>query len=415
MNIRYPRLAVVVVGTPCLFFLGIAASTRTGQPTFSRDVAPIFYKACVDCHRPGEAAPMSLLTYKEARPWAKSVKEKVSDRAMPPWLADPRFGHFENDRRLSEKEIATIVSWVNAGAPKGNDKDLPAPPKFVEGWTLGQPDVVLSMREEFEVPADGVVPYKYFTIPTNITEDKWVNAVELRPGNRGVVHHIIAFLQEPGKPFRGEGSASNLLGGTAPGDPPNRYPEGTAKLVKTGTNIVLQMHYTPNGEPTKDRSSVGLFFAKVPPKKTAVTGAAMNVRFVIPPGDPNYEVKSSWTAKEDIHLVGLMPHMHVRGKDFTYTVTYPDGRSEIILSVPRYDFNWQLGYRFKQLIALPKDSRIDCVAHFDNSINNKFNPDPTKEVRWGDQTWEEMMIGWFTYTRDTEQLPNPVSTASVNK
>jgi hypothetical protein len=290
---------------------------------------------------------------------------------------------------------------------------MPPTPKFVEGWSIGQPDLVLSMQEEFSVPADGVVPYKYFTVPTNLTEDKWVQAVELRPGNRSVVHHIIAFVLEPGEKPGPEGTR-NVLGGTAPGDPPNRYPAGTAKLLKAGSKLIFQMHYTPNGEAAKDRSVVGITFSKEPVKKTAMTGAAMNTRFAIPPGNSNFEVKSTWTAKEDVHIATLMPHMHVRGKDFTFTAVYPDGRSEIILYVPRYDFNWQLGYKFKEPLALPKGSRIDCVAHFDNSTHNKYNPDPAKEVRWGDQTWEEMMIGWFTYTRDGEQVTTPTSTAAAN-
>ena len=418
MTNRVSNAAATLMGLGLLLMIGIAAGPATGaesKATFTKDVAPILYKSCVECHRAGEVAPMSLLTYEDARPWARSIKEKVVARTMPPWFADPKHTHFENDRRLSDKEINTLVKWVDAGAPKGDAKDLPPAPKFVEGWSIGKPDVVLSMKEEFSVPADGVVPYKYFIIPTNFTEDKWIEAVELRSGNRGVVHHIIAFVQEPGSNPSVQGVRGNVLGGTAPGDPPSIFPAGTGKLVKAGANIVFQMHYTPNGEAAKDRSSIGLIFAKGPVEKNMMTGAAMNVRFAIPPGDPNHEVKSSWVAREDVHLHTLMPHMHVRGKDFTFTVTHPDGRSEVILHVPQYDFNWQLNYKFKQPIALLKGSRIDCVAHFDNSTNNKYNPDPAKEVRWGDQTWEEMMIGWFSYTRDAEQLGKPVSTGSSNE
>jgi mono/diheme cytochrome c family protein len=414
MNRKILQLAALVLAAGTIAIIGMAAAASKGaQVTFTKDVAPVLYNRCVECHRPGEVAPMSFLTYQDVRPWAKSIREKVSDRTMPPWLADPRYGHFENDRRLSQKEIDTIAAWVGAGAPKGDDKDMPPTPKFVEGWSIGQPDLVLSMQEEFSVPADGVVPYKYFTVPTNLTEDKWVQAVELRPGNRSVVHHIIAFVLEPGEKPGPEGTR-NVLGGTAPGDPPNRYPAGTAKLLKAGSKLIFQMHYTPNGEAAKDRSVVGITYSKEPVKKTAMTGAAMNTRFAIPPGNSNFEVKSTWTAKEDVHIATLMPHMHVRGKDFTFTAVYPDGRSEIILYVPRYDFNWQLGYKFKEPLALPKGSRIDCVAHFDNSTHNKYNPDPAKEVRWGDQTWEEMMIGWFTYTRDGEQVTTPTSTAAAN-
>jgi hypothetical protein len=426
MRTRLALGAILTLGL--LFGTTVVAAGPVTKVTFTKDVAPIFYNRCVECHRPGEIAPMSLLSFQDARPWVRSIKERVLDRSMPPWLADPQHGSFENDRRLSQKEIDTLVAWVNAGAPKGEDKDLPPTPKFTEGWTIGTPDVVLSMPEEFQVPADGVIPYKYFTIPTNFTEDKWIQALEIRPGNRGVVHHVIATVQDPGVATNTQRSRDpqaaasganiqrgreNFLGGIAPGDTADVFPVGTAKKIKQGSNIVLQMHYTPNGEAAKDRTSVGFVFAKEPVQKTIVTGNAANARFVIPPGDPHHEVTSSTTFGENIHLVTLMPHMHVRGKDFVYTAVYPDGRSEVILRVPKYDFNWQLTYKLAKPLALPKGARIDCVAHFDNSTNNKYNPDPAKEVRWGDQTWEEMMIGWFTYTRDAEQLAKPVSTASV--
>jgi hypothetical protein len=323
----------------------------------------------------------------------------------PPWLAAPGSAHFDKDRSLSQKEIDTIVAWVDAGTPKGDDRDLPPPPKFAEGWTLGKPDVILTLPEDVPVPADGVIAYKYFTIPTNFTEDKWVQASEIHAGNRGVVHHIIAFITEPGKTTVGGGRGGfNKLSGFAPGEQPKIFPPGTAKLIKAGSSLVFQMHYTPNGKATTDRSYVGLFFAKGPVHNPALTGTATNAGFVIPAGDGNYEVHSSWTAQEDVRLVDLMPHMHVRGKDFTYTAVYPDGRRELLLSVPKYDFNWQLLYRFKDPLYLPKGARIDCVAHFDNSTANRYNPDPTKDVRWGDQTWEEMMIGWFDYVAAGEKL-----------
>jgi len=386
------------------------ASNRPAVRTvsFTKDVAPIFYARCADCHRPGEVAPMSLLTYAEARPWARAIKEKVVSRVMPPWLADPAYGHFENDRRLTDKEIETISAWVDGGAAKGNDSDLPPLPKFEPGWTLGKPDVIIPLESEVDVPAEGVVPYKYFSVPTNFKEDKWVQAAEIRPSNRKVVHHIIVFVQEPGQKSEGEAAVRSgqgfKLAGFAPGEQPKVFPAGTAKLVKAGSKLNFQMHYTPNGAASKDRSYIGLYFAKSPIGKKVLTGTATNAKFVIPAGDGNYEVRSSWTAPEDVRIVDLMPHMHLRGKDFTYTAVYPDGRSEVVLQVPKYDFNWQLLYRFKQPLLLPKGSRLDCVAHFDNSTRNKFNPDPTKEVRWGPQTWEEMMIGWFDYVLANENL-----------
>jgi hypothetical protein len=319
---------------------------------------------------------------------------------MPPWLADPKYDHFANSRRLSDKEIATLVAWADAGAPKGNDRDLPAPPQFETGWQLGKPDVVFQMPDEVPVPADGVVAYQYYTVPTNFTEDKWIQASEIRPGNRGVVHPIIVFIQEPsGQSAKaGEGRTGfNKLSGYAPGEQPKVFPPGTAKLIKAGSKLTFQVHYTPNGTAAKDRSYVGLHFAKGENFRPALTGTATNASFVIPAGDSNYEVHSTWTAKEDVRVIDLMPHMHVRGKDFKYTAVYPDGHSEVLLDVPKYDFNWQLIYRYKEPLLLPKGTRVDCVAHFDNSTANKANPDPTKNVRWGDQTWEEMMIGWFDY------------------
>jgi len=406
---RLLKSGTVIVG---LFFLMMAAASASGPSgvnvTFTKDVAPILYNRCVECHRAGEIAPMSLVSYQEVRPWAKSIRQRVADRSMPPWSADPHYGKFSNDPSLSQKEIETIVGWVDAGAPKGDDKDLPHTPKFVEGWTIGKPDVVLAMQEEHAIPADGTIPYLYFTIPTGFKEDKWIQAMEIRPGNRGVVHHVIAFAQEPGAIRRGNAAGEaqqgrGQLGGITPNKTGVVFAPGTARLIKAGSNIVFQMHYTTNGEATKDRTSIGLVFAKEPPVRTVVTGNALNARFVIPAGEANHEVRSSTTFKDDVHISSFMPHMHFRGKDFTYTAVYPDGHSEILLSVPKYDFNWQLTYVLEKPVALPKGTRLDCVAHFDNSTKNKYNPDPTKEVRWGDQTWEEMMIGWFGYTRDTEQ------------
>jgi hypothetical protein len=374
-----------------------AAGVPSGL-TFTRDVAPIIYKRCVECHRAGEVAGIAFTSYKEVRPWAKSIKERVLTRSMPPWLADAHYGRFRNDRRLPQSEIDTIVAWVNAGAPEGRAKDLPPLPEFTAGWNIGKPDAVFDIGTDFDVPAEGIVPYKYFTVPTNFTADKWVEAAEIRPDKRSAVHHVIVFLQEPGARLTGGGEGGNLLVGFAPGEQPVRFQPGTAKLLKAGSSFRFQMHYTPNGKAVKDRTYVGLKFAKEPPRFRAVTGRALNLAFKIPPNDPNYEVKSTYTAKDDIQLIGFMPHMHLRGKDFKYTIVYPDGREEVLLNVPKYDFNWQLAYEPYQPLDLPKGTRIDCVAHFDNSANNKYNPDPSKEVKWGDQTWEEMMIGWFTYT-----------------
>ncbi|QQS46100.1 MAG: thiol-disulfide isomerase [Acidobacteriota bacterium] len=388
------------------------------QVTFTKDVAPILQKNCMSCHRPGEIAPMSLLSYKEVRPWAKSIRERVLDRTMPPWSADPNHGEFKNDPRLSQQEIDTIVKWVDGGSVKGDDKDMPPNPKYPEGWSIGTPDAVISMQEEHQVPADGEVPYLYFSMPTNFTEDKWVQALEIRPGNRAVVHHVIAFAQEPDTSGKVDGSGGEFrrgrtqLGGITPNKTGVTFEPGVAKLIKKGSNIVFQMHYTTNGQAATDRTSIAFIFARQPATRILHTGNAINTRFVIPAGHPNYEVTASKTFDEDVHITGFMPHMHVRGKDFTYTAVYPDGRREILLSVPAYDFNWQLSYELKKPKAMPKGTKLECVAHFDNSTKNKFNPDPTKPVAWGDQTWEEMMIGWFSYTRDAETIKTPVSASS---
>ena len=403
------RLCTLVAAGCCLLMaVAAAGNSSVNGVTFTKDVAPILYNRCVDCHRPGEIAPMSLLTYNEARPWAKAIKEKVLDRSMPPWLASAGNHQFKNDRRLSQKEIDTIAAWVDAGAPKGDDHDLPAQPKFEQGWSIGKPDAVISLDQAVSVPAEGVIPYKYLTVQTNFNEDKWVQAAEIRPGNRKVVHHVIIFVQEPGNRTELTGEARGGIGyklcGFAPGEQPKVFPPGTARLIRKGSKLTFQMHYTPNGEATTDRSYVGLIFSKTPVQRTALTGTAINARFVIPAGDANFEVRSSWTATDDVRIIDLMPHMHVRGKDFTYTAVFPDGHSEVVLQVSKYDFNWQLLYQFREPLFLPKGARLDCVAHFDNSARNKYNPDPAKEVRWGDQTWEEMMIGWFDYVLDKENV-----------
>lgn len=392
----------------CSLLIFVAITTRAEGPTgtdsavtFTRDIAPILYNNCVECHRPGEAAPMSLMSYKEVRPWARSIREKVVEGAMPPWFADPQFGHFVNDRRLGPAEISKITAWVEQGAKEGDPKDLPPTPKFPQGWQIGTPDAVISIPE-FSVPADGVVEYKYFTVETTFTEDKWVQAAEIRPGDRSVVHHVIVTVQDPSA--QGRRNPDGMLVGMAPGMPPLSLPDGHAKLVKAGSKLVFQMHYTPTGTAAKDATSVGLIFSRKPVHKRVITGGAFSRNLVIPAGAPDHKVTSFHEFKDDVHLLSFMPHMHLRGKDFLYKAVLPDGTSKVILSVPRYDFNWQLQYVLKEPLSLPKGSRIECVAHFDNSTRNKFNPDPTKEVRWGQQTWEEMMIGWFDYTLDEQDV-----------
>jgi hypothetical protein len=408
--------------------MSLFAALLGGAPvTFHKDVAPVLQNNCQGCHRTGEAAPMAFGSYKEVRPWAKAIKASVLARKMPPWFADPAFGKFHNERRLSDADLRTIVAWVDAGAPEGNPADAPKPAAFLEGWNIGKPDLEIGMPASYNVPASGAVEYTYVIVPTGLKQDAWVQAAEVRPGSRSVVHHVIAFIREPGskwfrdypagEPFvpkaRAAGgrqnndgeTAAELLVGYAPGLPPAVLQAGTAKLLKAGTDVVFQLHYTTNGKAASDQTKIGLVFAKEPPKERVMTLAAMNRKFAIPPGAAAHEVKSQFTVRSDARLIGLMPHMHLRGKDFLYQAVYPTGEKETLLSVPKYDFNWQLWYYLAEPKLMPKGTRLECTAHFDNSANNPANPDPSKEVRWGDQSWEEMMIGWFDVAFDRAMDP----------
>jgi hypothetical protein len=400
-------------------------------PTFSKDVAPIMYQKCVTCHRPGEIAPMSFITYQNVRPWARSIREKVLAREMPPWDADPQHGKFRNDRSLTEREIDTIVKWANAGARQGDPAEMPALPKYPAGWQIGTPDIVFEMPVEYQIPADGTIDYQYFEVPTNFKEDRWMQAGEVRAGDPEHVHHIIVSVIEPEKntrpnvvsirPIFSEGQAAaprpqRAAGERTPSEQTSRrasaimlvnwavgedapiYEPGTAKRIPAGSTLQFQVHYTTNGAPSKDRSRIGLIFAKEPPTREIRTGTIANPLFALPPGASNHQVEAEATFSDDVKVWTMHPHMHLRGKDMTYTAIYPDGRREILLSVPKYDFGWQTDYWLAQPLSLPKGSKIHVVAHFDNSTGNPNNPDPAATVRWGDQTWEEMMIGFFTYT-----------------
>jgi mono/diheme cytochrome c family protein len=417
--------------------------------TFAKDVAPIFHAKCAECHRPGEAAPFSTLTYKDARPWAKSIREKVITREMPPWHADPHFGQFANDRRLSQKEIDTIVAWVDGGAVEGNAKDLPPVPKFTDGWNIPKPDVVLQMEEEYALAASGPDEYQYFEIPTNFTEDKYIQMAEARPGNRRIVHHIIALIVPPGaasltkvkkeakdkaiemslkntpwyrdgllirsKPetpvydhgadipqqLRGFNEVDDFLAAYAPGRNPDIWEPGTAKKVPAGATIRLQVHYSKvAGSVQKDRSLIGLIFAKEKPQKTLTTKSVANMFFKIPPGAERHKVTAEWTLWRNMTVYSFSPHMHYRGSAMEYQVTYPDGKTEMLLNVPNYSFAWQTTYVLKTPKLLPKGSKITVTGYFDNSAKNKFNPDPKQTVRYGEPTYDEMMIGFLDYASE---------------
>ncbi|HTG15288.1 MAG TPA: thiol-disulfide isomerase [Blastocatellia bacterium] len=467
MSKRALMLGVFAVMALAFYVSGTAATSASGPApknvTFTKDIAPIFNRECVQCHRPNDLAPMSLVSYKDVRPWARSIREKVASRTMPPWHADPHHGEFANDRRLTQNEVDTIVAWVDQGAKEGDPKDLPPVPEMVEGWHIGKPDVVFTMPEEFTFAESGPDEYRYFKIPTNFKEDMWVQAAEAQPGNKKIVHHIIAFVAKPrpthkhdapkaaipagfieafqkqivfyedghlqrvkadapviddgcSSPNGGQGILRGdkgkdeegfFLCGMSPGRDADAWAPGTAKKIPAGSTIVLQIHYSRSGNVEKDRSRVGLVFAKTQPDKMVNTKTVSNYHFQIPAGDPNHEVTSCFTLKEDAHITSLMPHMHVRGKDMKITAYYPDGKSEVLLLVPNYSFSWQTNYYLKQAKAAPKGTRIECVAHFDNSAKNKYNPDATKAVRFGDPTYDEMMIGFVEYTLDGQHLAKP--------
>jgi peroxiredoxin/mono/diheme cytochrome c family protein len=378
---------------------------ENAEVTYSKHIAPIFQDRCVECHRPGQIGPFALQSYDDAVGWAEMIEEVVRDNRMPPWHPDPKFGHFSNDISLSKEEKDLIYRWVAAGAPEGDPKDLPQAKEYSGSWMMpGQPDAVFYMTEEpVDIPAEGTVDYRYYIVDTGFTEDKWVQVAECMPGNRAVVHHIIVFLKPPvaGEAKSGRGAAGGQasfgqLCGFAPGTRPIVLRPGMAKLIPAGYQLVFQLHYTPNGSPQKDRSAVGMKF--VDPSTVThrvATSNAMNGMFKIPAGDPAYKVESTRTYGKDVQLLSVFPHMHLRGKDFHYELIYPDGRKETIMNMPRYDFNWQTSYIFNEPMKLPAGTTMHCTAHFDNSADNAANPDPSQPVRWGDQTWEEMMIGWF--------------------
>ena len=425
--------------------------------TFSRDVAPILFRNCTQCHRAGEIAPFSLMSYKESRPWARSIKEKVVTREMPPWHADPAHGQFSNDARLSQKDIDTIAAWVDQGAKEGNPKDLPPAPRYSDDWELGKPDMIFSMPEPYTIEASGPDDYIYFRIPTNFTEDKWIQAVEFKAGNKKVVHHAVIFVESPdlidaarnrarrqgaaesanvpsvfensgGSIFEkvgttrrvrqdaqvlddgcsvanrgtpGSGTGNEILAVYAPGRNADVWPKGMAKRIPKGSNIIFQMHYSKTtGKAERDLTTAGLYFAKAPVEKMISTRDVQNLLFKIPAGAENHEVTDCFTFPRDTQLVNYMPHMHVRGKDMKYEIEYPDGRREILINVPRYNFNWQTLYKLTAPVAVPKGSKLIVTAHFDNSARNKYNPDPAKDVRFGEPTDYEMVVGFIDYVRD---------------
>jgi len=380
----------------CLITRRREDSDEAAAITFCKDVAPILQKKCENCHHAGTAAPFTLSTYDDAANWSAMIREVVLDRRMPPWHADPRYGEFGNCRTLSADELDKLISWIDNGTPEGDKKDLPEPIAYTEGWQIDKPDFVFKLPEEVKIPAEGAVRYKYFETKTDFNEDVWIEAAEARPGNRAVVHHIIVFYNDPN-------SHGDLDDGWivayAPGDSPLQLSGRRARLIPKGATLIWQMHYTPTGKPEIDRSELALrlYKGKEPPEHNVKTRGLYNRRLSVPAGAPHYRVASTRTFERDTTILTFMPHMHLRGKSFEYKFIYPDGREQIALSVPQYDFNWQTSYQLKEPLLIPAGTRMECTAYFDNSAANPFNPNPNSIVRWGEQTWDEMMIGYMEY------------------
>jgi hypothetical protein len=404
-------------------------TAAAAAPTFYKDVLPLLQRNCQACHRPGEVAPMSLLTYEQTRPWARAIKAAVTSRQMPPWFADPAYGHFANERRLTTREIETINTWVDAGAPAGKESDGPAPLTFQSGWNL-KPDIVVEMPKAFPIPASGTINYKYVLVKGVFTEDLWVSAAEMRPGNTKVLHHGKVWVRPPGSKWManavyGEAyereshsaimgnnaieEGNDILGKFNPGLGAQRFDiDGAAKFIPKGSDQVFELHYTTSGEPTADASKLGLVLAKQAPRTRYYFHAgptAMNL--AIPAADANAEVVSEITFGEEARLVYAQPHMHLRGKDFELRVVAPDKKTTTVLKGD-WNFEWQMGYQYAEPIALPKGSKLQLVTHFDNSRANRFNPDPTKKILWGPQNWDEMSNCFIGVLFPTATAPEKV-------
>lgn len=436
--LRASQLAALIA-TPLVVaaFARQGPSPRHAAPTFSKDVAPVVYKNCTTCHHPGGLGPFSLIDYDSAKDETDKIEKAVSTGYMPPWHAEGPHGVFRNDRRLSEADRRIILDWIAAGAPQGDPKDLPPKPEYTTAWSIGTPDLVVSMPEDFTVPASGTIEYQYFQVPAGLTEDKWVQAIEIQPGAREVVHHVLVYASIPPIPGampaaaapRSAGSPpppppiirnraqsvivdpprldslhppprnmGALIGTTAPGTNVVDFPKGTALRLRAGTMLTFQMHYTAHGHEMKDRSRVGFRFAPEPPQEEIFASQFLNGSFTIPAGQKDVSVPAEITAGQPVRIWGLFPHTHLRGTRWRYTLVKPDSTSEVILDMPRYDFNWQTYYLFDKPLDLAPGTKILSTAWYDNSSTNKHNPDATKDVHWGDQTWDEMQYTGFLYS-----------------
>ncbi|HXN63802.1 MAG TPA: hypothetical protein VN862_00605 [Candidatus Acidoferrales bacterium] len=386
------------------------------QPAFYKDVLPILHQHCQTCHRAGGIGPMPLETYEQARLKSLEIRGEVQTKEMPPWFGDPRYGHFSDDPSLSAAEIQTMVDWVAAGTPAGDPSDAPAPRHWAGGWSIPQPDEVVKMPVAVPIPARGTVDYTYEIVPTGFTEDKWVQMSQVLPSSPEYVHHGVIYIRPPdskwlrsapvGVPFTAStltdpqdrhdahGTTSDMLLVYAPGSSPDEWQEGMAKFVPAGSDLIFQMHYTTNGHAGSDQSSVGMIFAKQKPAQRVITLQLTNDSFLIPPGADNFPVEVHGSLPNDCLLLSFFPHMHLRGKRFEYNIVHADHSVKTLLLV-NYDFHWQLSYRLAQPVPLKAGTELQAIAWFDNSANNPHNPDPNRAVRWGDQTSEEMMVGFF--------------------
>jgi hypothetical protein len=425
-------------------FVVVAGAGHSADPTFAEDVAPIFYKNCTTCHHTGGLAPFSLVDYDSATPYLAEMQEAITKNAMPPWHAEGPHGVFRNDRRLSSADRQTILRWLETGAKPGDMKKLPPRPRYPSTWAMGTPDLVATMQEEFVVPASGTIEYMYFQIPTNLTEEKWVQAMEILPGAREVVHHVLVYARAPQASFAVPAAAATptpaaarppplflrnpahnippspprldslharpregtgpLIASLAPGMNVVEFPAGTALRLRPGTIITFQMHYTAHGQAMKDRSAIGFRFAKEMPDEEIFAAAFTNGSFTIPAGAKDVAVPAEIGVSQPVKIWGLLPHTHLRGSRWQYSLVRPDSTSEVVLDVPRYDFNWQTYYLFAKPLEMPAGSKLTSMAWYDNSATNKHNPNPSVDVKWGDQTWEEMQYTGFLYTVPSRRL-----------
>ncbi len=421
--------------------LGLLAGTQTwafADPTYHRDVEPLLQKHCQDCHRPGQVAPFALLTYEQARKRASDMQTVIEDRKMPPWHASTKEGGpFRGARVLNEGEIKTLADWVSADCPKGDPNDAPTPRKWDSDWTLGKPDLILKPAAAYTLAASGADELRVFVLPSGLTEGRWIRAVDFKPGNTRIVHHMLCAFDvsgraremdddEPGPGYLTFGGYGRLksglpffpaggLGGWAPGKFPNVLKGGVGRYLPAHADVLLQVHYHRDGKVETDASSIGIYFAKEPIDKLVRgslvlpprAGLFSRPKLSIPAGDPNYEVRGEWTARADIHLHALTPHMHWLGKDLLLTAVFPDGKKRTLIKVDHWDFNWQDIYDFQSPVAIPAGTKVELLAHFDNSAANPTNPNkPPKVVKWGEQTTDEMCIGFLHFTRDDEHLHN---------